>query len=323
MVRSRRTPALVGLGLAASAWAALHAVERRWRQADDPSEPDCTVLPPGEALEVSTSDGARLAATVAGDGPTVVLAHCWTGCRATWAPVARRLVDRGHRVVLYDQRGHGESTIGTEGITIDRLGADVRDVLRALDVEDAIVAGHSMGGMAAQAFAGDHPEEFAERVRALVLVATTAHGLAVSARQARLDAVLGRPVVNRVLGRRYGVTFVRGSVGRRARHGHLTAIRDSFVATPADVRVTCLSEMRGMDLRRGLGGIGVPVTVVVGTRDALVPPRLGRALAEAIPDARLVELPGAGHMLPLEEPDAVADAVVDAARARQDAAARA
>ena len=67
-----------------------------------------------------------------------------------------------------------------------------------------------------------------------------------------------------------------------------------------------------MDFRAGLASVAVPTTVVVGSRDVLTPPRLGRALAAAIPGARLVELPGAGHMLPYEEPDRLAEIICSA-----------
>ena len=68
-----------------------------------------------------------------------------------------------------------------------------------------------------------------------------------------------------------------------------------------------------MDFRAGLADVAVPTTVVVGSRDLLTPPRLGRALAAAIPGARLVEVPGAGHMLPYEEPDLLAELILAAA----------
>ena len=67
-----------------------------------------------------------------------------------------------------------------------------------------------------------------------------------------------------------------------------------------------------MDNRAGLASLGVPTTVVVGSRDILTPPRLGRGLAAAIPGARLIELPGAGHMLPYEEPDRLAEIILSA-----------
>ena len=72
-------------------------------------------LPDGATpFTVTTDDGAELAGVVRGaaDGPTVVLAHCWLGSHLVWGPVAHRLAASGHRVVLYDQRGHGLSTMG-------------------------------------------------------------------------------------------------------------------------------------------------------------------------------------------------------------------
>jgi pimeloyl-ACP methyl ester carboxylesterase len=67
--------------------------------------------------------------------------------------------------------------------------------------------------------------------------------------------------------------------------------------------------MSAMDYRGGLASIGLPTTVLVGTKDRLTPPRMARILAEGIPGAELVVLRDAGHMLPLEEPVAVADAI--------------
>ena len=66
-----------------------------------------------------------------GSGPRSSSPHCWTGTGAMWAPVARRLIDAGHRVVLYDQRGHGESTTGRAPISVERLGDDLAAVLDA------------------------------------------------------------------------------------------------------------------------------------------------------------------------------------------------
>jgi pimeloyl-ACP methyl ester carboxylesterase len=93
---------------------------------------------------------------------------------------------------------------------------------------------------------------------------------------------------------------------------HLVATRDAFLSLPTDVRRQFLIALQAMDFRAGLASVAVPTTVVVGRRDRLTPPRLGRALAAAIPGARLVEVPGAGHMLPYEEPDRLADIILSA-----------
>lgn len=166
------------LATAAGTTAVLRSRSRRRDRIDrcDPCGPGGCRLPEGRPLVVPTQDGAHLAVTVAGptDGPTVVLSHCWTGSQAIWATVARRLVLGGHRVVLYDQRGHGASTGGDAAPSIAALGEDLRAVLDATGATDVVLVGHSMGGMTIQAYAADHPDHFGSRVRAVVLVATAA-----------------------------------------------------------------------------------------------------------------------------------------------------
>jgi pimeloyl-ACP methyl ester carboxylesterase len=311
-VRARTAVALAaaGAGAAALTSAAVRA-ERRALAAEDPCGPDVLALPDGEHVKVETDDGAVLSVVVAGPhgADTVVLSHCWTGSRGVWAPVARRLVERGRRVVLYDQRGHGESTVGRDGCTIDRIALDLRDVLNAVDASDAVLVGHSMGGMTVQAFASQHPDVADRRVRSIVLVATAASGLGVRGAASLAAAAIASPVLERIMRTGRGHWFVRNTLGRDVRHAHLTATRDLFVATPADVRRDFLVAMQAMDLRPGLSAVSAPATVVIGTRDRLTPPRLGRELASTLPSAELVELPDRGHMLPFEAPDELADLI--------------
>jgi non-heme chloroperoxidase len=302
-----RAFALIGVVLAVL----VGRTKRRWSRAEDPCGPEGFALPSGEARVVRTSDGAELAATVAGPagGATVVLSHCWTGARAVWAPVARELVRQGHQVVLYDQRGHGASSVGSAPLTVERLGTDLCEVLEQLEVRDAVLAGHSMGGMSAQAFAIGHPAELAARVRGIVLVSTAARAVPrplpeAVARTALSDAALRRT------GRGWrSLASVRLVVGRQPRMAHLVQARDMLHDTPEAVRLGCLVAMGHMDLREGLTGVDLPATVLVGTQDRLTPPRLARTIAARLPHARLVVLPGAGHMLPWEEPAQVVEAI--------------
>ena len=280
-----------------------------------PVRPDSDLsLPDGVELVVATDDGAALAVTVAGPAetgrPPIVLPHCWTGSRAVWVPVARRLVAAGHRVVLYDQRGHGASGVGRQPLSVDRLGDDLAAVLDHLDVRDAVLAGHSMGGMTVMAFACRHPERVRARVRGLALVATAAHGLSARGRARFWRIVLWRDLVVRLMARPpLGRAFVRGTFGADPRRAHVEATRALFVATPSDVRRACVEAMGEMDLRTALRAVDVPTVVVLGRRDTLIVNRLTRAIAEHIAEAAVVELPGAGHMLPFERPDEVVAAI--------------
>jgi non-heme chloroperoxidase len=286
---------------------------RRWRAAHDPCAGDRDGLAGGEPFRVEVDDGAVLDGVIVGDGPTVVLAHCWTGSRAVWAPVATRLLERGHRVVLYDQRGHGASTLGPSPLSVSRLAADLCSVLETVDARRAVLGGHSMGGMTAQAFAIEYPDVVRKRLSALVLVSTAAALPSSRPLRGASRQVVASLGVERLLSGRAGPALVRGTVGKRARLAHLSATRDGFVAVAAPVRLAFLEALQQMDLRPGLAGIDLPTTVVVGRRDLLTPPRLGRAIAAAVPGAQLVEVPDGGHMLPFEEPDLLAHLISHAA----------
>lgn len=298
---------------AAGAAAGVVVAGKRWAAADDPDAETRLVVPEGRDVRVPTADGGEIAVTVAGDanqdGRTFVLVHGWTNDRRIWAPVARILVDRGHRVALYDQRGHGASRAGSDGLTIEALGADMRAVLEHLDARKAVVAGHSMGGMAAQAFAIEHPDVLEQRVDAVALVSTASGDLAMPGLVHKFaPRVLGSSWVGRLVSHeRFGPFFVRGTMGRKATRSNLRAMQDTFSATEPSARADFYRAMAAMDLSEGLGGVDATVVVISGTHDGLVAHKNSRRLADLIEGARFEALPDAGHMLPLERPDAVAD----------------
>jgi pimeloyl-ACP methyl ester carboxylesterase len=317
--RVRRTAAMtvVGVGIGAAAGARQVArAQRAWDKAADPTGGRPMAMPDVEESTVRTDDGAELAVAVCGPetGPMVVLVHCWTGDRRVWGPVASRLAAT-HRVVLYDHRGHGRSTVGGAGLTLDALADDLRAVLDHVDARGAVVAGHSMGGMTAQAFAVRHPEVLRDRVAGLVLVGTACDGLGTgtaglppgAVSTAVTDALLRRPRVGRLL--------VRNAVGDVCATAHLDAVIETFVATPGHVRADLLRTMHAMDLSAGLAAVDLPVVILSGTKDQITPPARSRRMAEVLPQARLVALPGAGHMLPWEELDRVTETIAEVAAA--------
>jgi pimeloyl-ACP methyl ester carboxylesterase len=290
--------------------AAAVARSRRWSDEEDPCGPEGVLLPEGRSHTVTTDDGALLDVLVAGPdgGDTVVLPHCWTGNKEIWAPVARRLVAAGRRVVLYDQRGHGKSTLGSGAMDVDRLGEDLLAVLDDDGRRDLVLAGHSMGGMSIQALATHHPEVIADRVRGIALVATAPRVTVPPLPAAVFEPFMGARADAQIARRGLGAT--RASVGKVAHRAHVQATHDAFVGTPGAVRTGFLSAMSRMDYRAGLASIAVPTEVMVGTRDLLTRPPRARELARAIPGAHLTVLPGRGHMLPLEAPAEVAETIL-------------
>jgi non-heme chloroperoxidase len=261
------------------------------------------VLPPGEDRVLSTDDGAELTVTDAGRGPTRLLVHGWTNDRRAWALVAPRLLASGCRVVLYDQRGHGASTLGRGGLGIDRLARDLHTVLEALDLHDVVIGGHSLGGTVTQALLARDPTG-ARRVRAAVLASSSLPAVMHPFAHRLAAWVVGSPSVDRLLASPLGPRLW-GRDARALPADLLEATRRSYLTTPGPVRSGLLEAVQA-DLRADLPRIAVPVLVVTGSEDRFAPPARARALADRIPGARVEVLAGAGHMLPFERPDALA-----------------
>lgn len=322
--------AVVGV-VAASAAVGL-AVERhvvgRLRTVADPAagEPFGR-LAADRVATVAAGDGVALHVqeTGAADAPlTVVFVHGWALTSASWHYQWRALARPGVRLVCYDQRSHGESgSSGRDECTMTRLADDLHAVIRECVPHGPIVlAGHSLGGMTILALAGAHPELFRERVVGVAMIATSGGGLA--------DYTLGLPgpvagtlrrVVPAALAgmRRHGpaVERARASAGdllwlatRWYAFGSaepspsvVTFVEHMITATPMTVIDDFYDAVLGHDQRRAVSALAaVPTLIVCGEDDRITPPEHSRALAEALPDAQFVLVPGAGHMVLLERP---------------------
>jgi len=265
-------------------------------------------------LQARTDDGARLAITrhtpsTRTDVPTVVLAHGWGAGRPVWDAVVCRLVEQGFPVVTFDQRGHGDSTAGTEPFTVERAGRDLAAVVEASGAGEVIVAGHSGGGFGALAYAVADAGAVDGRLRGLVLLGTAAHEQYVGDGEAKM---MGNPVFSWALRRGpVGRRMLRHTMGAAVTAADLEANRTMFAATPRAVREAAFRASKDMDLRAGLAAVTVPAVVLSGAADKVVKPELGAAIAAAMPLARYELLPTVGHMLPLEVPALVARTVAE------------
>jgi non-heme chloroperoxidase len=314
--------ALAAIGAAGVAYKRLAARGGGGDQVDD----GLLALGWGEGFErpdhtvVRTPDGAQLAVwDLEGggpDAPVVVLPHCWGCSHEVWLPVARRLREQGSRVVLYDQRGHGASTRGTAPLTIETLAHDLTAVLDATDAHDVVLAGHSMGGMTIMSLATYRPDVLKQRAKATVLVSTTATSLGGRSTQGTrvANALVASPFVTRAMQSKNGHVFVRGAFGENPVRSHMDLTRDLFGGCHGAVRGEFLLSMSTMDLLEGVATMEVPTTVMVGTRDALTLPKKADQIVATVPGARLITLQNRGHMLPLEDPDAVTDEIMRAVK---------
>jgi 3-oxoadipate enol-lactonase len=318
MRRSRVLLAAVAAGGAVTAKRALDRHTGRWDTNPDHCDGDPLGLPGTTEIEVTAADGARLQGHRCGDprGTTVVLIHDLAQSVESWAPVARRLAEAGLDVVLVDQRGHGCSERGGAPFDTDTLAGDVRSWVEGLDLHDVVLVGHSLGAVSAMAFGATFPELAADRLRGLVLVATLAFPPPIAGRSALAAEprhVIG--LLERVLQLETLALLVVSRVfGTWPTRSALEATRQGIVRTDRQTRIDALAMLRDLDLRPVLASIHVPTVVVAGTHDQLTPLPGNELIAELIPGAKLEVLPGMGHMLVFEAPEAVTDAIVQATK---------
>lgn len=250
-------------------------------------------------------EGARLHVAVAGTGSPVLLVHGFPFSSAMWEPVARRLVDGGHKVIVPDLRGFGRST----GAPVTSIGTFVDDLLRLLDtlwVTGALPwVGFSMGGYVALEAWRRRPD----RIGALALVDTRAGADEAPARAAR-EATAVRVeregsviVADSMLSKLFSPAA--STAQRQAAHGSMTA------ASPAAVAGALRAMAARPDSTPTLATINVRTLVVVGAHDTITPPSDAEVLSQGIPGARLRVVKDAGHLAPLEQPEAVAEALLE------------
>jgi pimeloyl-ACP methyl ester carboxylesterase len=311
----KRTGLIAGAtaGAVGLAYATERALVARLRHRDDPDAGEPLVPEFDEARILDSHDGGTIYTISRGEGPAVVFCHGVTLSSRVWAKQFASFPAAGFRAVAFDSRGHGESLVGDTGHSLDNLADDLRTVLEELDLRDVVLVGHSMGGMAVQAFAIRHPDVVTERVAGLVLMSTSSHNLVSDARRVRgaIEKVvnLGPDVATFMRRRNFGLLLANIGFGEDPHPSQVEATREMLAACDKATTREAVSALLHLDLMEGLQQLRVPTLVLVGTADALTPPRDSRRIAELVPNARLVEYEGGGHML-MYERTAEVDALV-------------
>lgn len=281
----------------------------------------------GRSVGVRSKDGVRLHAEVFGpeDGYPVVLAHGITCALRVWAYQIADLA-QDHRVIAFDHRGHGRSAIPTRrsGYSLDCLAGDVDAVLETTlkPGERAVIAGHSMGGIAISSWAERYPDRVSELVDGAALINTTTGDLLrhvnflpvppplAAARVLTAGTLLktfGEAPLLRVATRTSRRFVSSLAVGRDADPAIAEFIYELFTATPPAGRGgwarTLVDQLGPQHI--GLTNLSVPTLVIGSEQDRLLPMVSSRRIAKEVPNlAQFVELSG-GHCAILERPDAV------------------
>jgi len=262
-----------------------------------------SALPPG--MRRITVNGVNLAVDVRGSGPAILFVHGYPLDHSIWAPQLEAL--EGWQRIAPDLRGMGASDAPDLGYSMATYADDLAALLDALGVERAVLCALSMGGYVTFEFL----RRWRSRAAGVILVDTRAEADGPEARRAR-DAAAAQArekgaaaIAEAMLPRMLGATT------RREHPELVQRVRTLMAGTPVAGIIGALGAMRDRpDSTPLLPTLAeLPALVVVGEEDELTPPAGAAALAAALPRARLVTIPHAGHLPTLEHPALVTEAI--------------
>lgn len=294
---------------------------------------DFELLDADRGCVVTANDGVPLAVREVGPADarlTVLFAHGFCLRMGAFHFQRARLAQEWGpqvRMVFYDQRGHGQSgEASPESYTVTQLGLDLESVLKVMVPQGPVVlVGHSMGGMTVLSHARQFPQQYGNRIVGVALISSAAAGLL----RSPLGEILQNPALEaarfaarhapRLIHRGRGAArSVLSPILRAASYGD-EEISPSVVAfsekmmhdTPVATLVGFLHALEVHDENAGLPAVAkVPSLIACGDHDLLTPAENAEEMAVALPKAELLIVPGAGHLVQLEQPEAIDDALV-------------
>jgi pimeloyl-ACP methyl ester carboxylesterase len=309
------------------------SLRRRLTDEDPYREEDFELLDADRGCVVTTSDGVPLVAREVGPASaplTVVFAHGFCLRMGSFHFQRARLTEQWGdqvRMVFYDQRGHGQSgEAPPETYTVEQLGQDLESVLAVMAPHGPVVlVGHSMGGMTVLSHARQFPQRYPTRIVGAALISSAAEGVS----RSPLGEILKSPALEAVrFAARYAPKTVHrgrgaarsiiGPILRAASYGD-EKISPSVVAfsermmhdTPIATLVEFLHALEVHDETAGLETLNkIPTLVACGDSDLLTPMEYSQEMADALAKSELVIVDGAGHLVQLEQPEVIDDALV-------------
>jgi 3-oxoadipate enol-lactonase len=251
---------------------------------------------------INAGDGCLLNVSVDGrdGGPTLMLSNS-LGCPLQmWQPQMAALTEK-FRVIRYDRRGHGKSSVPPGPYSMERFGKDVLAILDYLDIEKTHWCGLSMGGMVGQWLGANAPERF-DRI---VLSNTSCYYPDPTNWLNRIKAVKEGGIAA------VADTVIAGwlTADFREREPQITAnMKAMLLATPVEGYLACCEALSTLDQRALLPKIKSPTLVIVGRHDMATPVAAGEYIRDNIGGAKLTVL-DAAHISNVEQADAFTEAV--------------
>lgn len=272
--------------------------------------------PEGGEGFLTREDGTIIRYIVAGTGQPIILAHGYGASLAGWNVLSAELVEKGYQVIMFDQRGHEKSTIGSDGISSQSMASDYKAILEHFDVKDGVILGHSMGGFLLTVFLLTYPEVAKARLKGAVMLATFAGDINRDNAQNKIQIPLIKwGILDRMTKTDlFGIPFVDSLSGEHCDMGMVRGMLQVFNRIDHNALIPILQAFVEENYYDRLGEIDLPVKSLVGSKDKTTPPFHADDMKGGIKGATLTRLEGKGHLLNWEAPDVLADTIVSLAK---------
>ena len=266
----------------------------------------------GKKEMVEMPDGTRIFTIVSGSGnTTILLAHGYGFSHIEWNIIVERLNQLNYRTIVFDQRGHGQSTIGQGGISSSSMASDYKNLIEHFNLKDCILVGHSMGGFLSMKFLLDYPEMQHTNVKSCLLMATFAGEINKNNLQNRLQIPLIKSglLLKMIQWKPIGEQFGKSLIGENPDPELVRVIQEVFLQQDHSKLVPILKAFGDESYYDSLKNITIPCTIVIGDKDATTPPFHTDNIIKEIPNATRIDIVGKGHCLNAEAPDEIIKAI--------------
>lgn len=266
----------------------------------------------GQIEKVEMPDGTSIHTITSGKGKTtILLAHGYGFNHLEWNILVERLTELEYQTIVFDQRGHGRSTIGQEGISSSAMASDYKHLVEHFNLENCILVGHSMGGFLSMKCLLDHPEIQHKNIKSCVLMATFAGDVNKNNFQNRLQIPLIKSGLLQKLiqWKPIGTLFGKSLLGDKSTPDVIDWIITVFLEQDHSKLVPILQAFAEESYYDSLKNISIPCAVVIGDKDATTPPFHTDNIVKEIPNTKRIDIKGKGHCLNVEAPEEIIKAI--------------
>ncbi len=266
----------------------------------------------GNVEFVQMPDNTQIHTISSGNGKTtILLAHGYGFNHIEWNVIVEQLNKLNYRTIVFDQRGHGKSTIGQEGISSSAMASDYKNIIKYFKLSDCILVGHSMGGFLSMKFLLDNPQMQHVNIKSCVLMATFAGDINKNNFQNRLQLPLIKSGILLKLIKYKPIANLLGKslLGDDPDPEIIRVFTEIFPQQDHFKLVPILKAFADENYYDRLKEISIPCAVVIGKKDSTTPSFHTDNIVKGIPNTIRIDIEGKGHCLNAEAPKDIIDAI--------------